>query len=654
MSKERKPKNARGLFLRRFSVWVLALWFLCMCLLTLVAGQMYYNSLLYAADHFSERVFYYPNLGDLYDKDAEDDHLPGFAENRLLMACDYGNDCWASPSVTHHRWSFLSDSGHMTQTAVVIADYDGQTYYTNGNYYFFSCATEEEWIASKELYGETTRYVWTRFDPAAFTDAGKIAFEKEPHAHFWHLRLTGVLEGNELIPDKIEMRDYSEYNNGDAFYREMRSGTTNWTTLYLRETPQTSEPVVLYTTGTVDVSIYDPGKPVRFLGQTYDSLQAMTQQMLREYFSQPDPYKDFTMRDYSLLRFVSMESFHMSDTEIGPDGLLQHEPLYCVTSALYASPLLMAMYSLRWVYVGTLALALLIVRHMDKLFRKKFLRPLQTVNEGIKGGWNNIWGLREEKLLAETSQLLDNYAATKSTLVENTNERNRLQKALDFAKEAEENRRQMTSAIAHELKTPLAVIHSYTEGLQERINEEKREQYLQVILSEVQRLDGMVLEMLDLSRLEAGKVKLARDQFSLCDLTRATFERLSLAVEAKELQVEYLFRCDGMVIADEARIGQVLTNFISNAVKYARFGGQILVTVETVEHQTRFRIENDCDPLPREALSRIWDTFYRADTARSGEGTGLGLAICKNIIELHGGKVSAFNTQRGVEFRFRI
>ena len=654
MSKERKQKKARGLFLRRFTGWVLALWFLCMGLLTLVTGQMYYNSLLYAADRFSEQVYYYPNLGDLYDEDAEDEHLPGFVEYRLLMACDHGNSCWTQPSVTHDRWSFLSDSRRMNQTAVVIADYEGQTHYTNGNYYYFPCATEEEWLASTEPSGEITRYVWFHFDPETFTDEGKMAFEKEPNAHFWYMRLTGVMNGNELIPDKIEMIDYAEQSDRGNFYQNLRRGYLDWTTIYERETPQTAEPTVLYSVGHIDVSVYDPGKPIRYQGQTYDSLQVMTQQMLQENFSQPDPKRDFTVRDYSLLRFVSMESYHMSDTEIGPDGLLQNESLYCVTSAIYASPLLMAMYCLRWVYVGTLALVLLMVRRMDKLLSKKLLRPLQTVNAGIRGGWNNIWGLREEKLLDETSQLVDNYAATQSTLVESKNELNRLQKALAYAREAEENRRQMTAAIAHELKTPLAVIHSYTEGLQEHINEEKREQYLQVILSEVQRMDGMVLEMLDLSRLEAGKVKLAQDNFSLCDLTRNNFDRLKLAVEAKELNVTFDFRCDGQVTADEARIGQVLTNFITNAIKYTVHGGYIIVRIRPAGEKIRFSIENQCPPLSHEALSRVWETFYREDGTRSGEGTGLGLAISKNIIELHGGACAVQNTLNGVEFRFTL
>ena len=95
----------------------------------------------------------------------------------------------------------------------------------------------------------------------------------------------------------------------------------------------------------------------------------------------------------------------------------------------------------------------------------------------------------------------------------------------------------MTSNIAHELKTPLAVIHGYAEGLKEHIAEDKRDRYLDVILSETERVDGMVLELLDLSRLEAGKVKLSRDRVSLAVLTRTIFDKLDMAVQAKQLQL---------------------------------------------------------------------------------------------------------------------
>ena len=146
--------------------------------------------------------------------------------------------------------------------------------------------------------------------------------------------------------------------------------------------------------------------------------------------------------------------------------------------------------------------------------KKRVIFPLEQINYAFDKGCRLLLSMEAEPLWLEMRQLADHYAAARDSRLRQENELTRLNTALEYAKEAEENRRQMTSAIAHELKTPLAVIHSYTEGLQERINEEKREQNLQVILAEVQRMDGMVREMLDLSRLEAGKVTRARYEIS--------------------------------------------------------------------------------------------------------------------------------------------
>ena len=158
--------------------------------------------------------------------------------------------------------------------------------------------------------------------------------------------------------------------------------------------------------------------------------------------------------------------------------------------------------------------------------------------------------------------------------------------------------------------------------------------------------------MLDLSRLEAGKVKLSRDDFSLIALTRSIFEKLEMAAQAKDLQIDFNFPDDFTITADESRIAQVVENFATNAIKYAPTGGHISVTIQTDHSSTSFHIENDSEPLSSEALSKVWDTFYRTDEARSGGGTGLGLAIAKSIVDLHGGKCSVRNTKSGVEFGF--
>ena len=234
------------------------------------------------------------------------------------------------------------------------------------------------------------------------------------------------------------------------------------------------------------------------------------------------------------------------------------------------------------------------------------------------------------------------------------NEITRLNTALAYAKEAETERRQMTSHMAHELKTPLAVIHCCCEGLREDIAPEKRRQYLDTILSEAEELDAMVLEMLDLSRLEAGKVKLSRDDFDLAEMARAVFRRLEAAAADRELTVELSCGAPCPVSADEGRLRQAMGNLAANAVRYAPAGSTVRARVWREGNWTCFAVENDSPPFTREELEKIWERFYRREEDRSGRGTGLGLAITRQIVELHGGRCRAENIPGGVRFQLSV
>ena len=168
----------------------------------------------------------------------------------------------------------------------------------------------------------------------------------------------------------------------------------------------------------------------------------------------------------------------------------------------------------------------------------------------------------------------------------------------------------------------------------------------------------MVLELLDLSRLEAGRVKLSCDEFSLKMMTEAVLETMANLIADKRLNV-ILKIGDGIdddmtILADEGRIYQVLLNFISNAVQYSPEGNQIRIHLWRNRNGVNFSIENVSQPFTEEELAKIWETFYRRDKSRNSKGTGLGLAIAKNIVELHGGKCYVKNTETGVEFGFRL
>ena len=166
--------------------------------------------------------------------------------------------------------------------------------------------------------------------------------------------------------------------------------------------------------------------------------------------------------------------------------------------------------------------------------------------------------------------------------------------------------------------------------------------------------DRMVLEMLDFSRLEAGKIKLSRDNISLFSLSREILDKLELPIQAKGLEVTVSPSEEFFITADESRISQALENFLTNAVKYTPSGGWIRVRIQREPAEALFTVENQSAPLSQQALRSVWLPFYRTEEAQTEQGTGLGLAIAKSIIELHGGKCFAQNLEQGVAFGFKI
>ena len=324
-------------------------------------------------------------------------------------------------------------------------------------------------------------------------------------------------------------------------------------------------------------------------------------------------------------------------------------------TAVTAHPLGSAIRSLWPVYPATGVLALGLGLLILRIVRRKLIGPVEDVADGMAGEWYHLPREDDAPLWQEAEQLRERYRAEEDHRRQEAGERRRLEKAVEYAKAAEEERRLLTSNLAHELKTPLAVVHSYAEGLKEHIAEEKREQYLDTILSEAERMDALVMQMLDLSRLEAGKVKLSRDGFELRALAEESVEKLRPLAEERGITVVLEPGAACEVTADEGRIAQAAENLLVNALRYAPAGSRVRLGVEKEGRQAVFRVENPVEkPFSPEEREKVWEPFYRRDKARSGGGTGLGLSIVRQIVELHGGACILRNTPSGVEFGFTL
>lgn len=230
-------------------------------------------------------------------------------------------------------------------------------------------------------------------------------------------------------------------------------------------------------------------------------------------------------------------------------------------------------------------------------------------------------------------------AAIAMALFTDHRQRRAIQRERDFAR-----------AAAHELKTPLAVLRAHAEALREDIAPEKRDQYLDVVLSESDRMSALVGSLLELARTEAKGVA-KKEPVELAALVREVFAPLALPLEQKHLQLQLELE-EVSLSGDRARLEEAVENLASNALRHADSGGTVHVSLEKLGHRARLTVYNDGPNIPSEDLSRLWEPFYRADPSRSRDsgGTGLGLAIVWKTVEAHGGRCWAENRPVGVAF----
>ena len=222
---------------------------------------------------------------------------------------------------------------------------------------------------------------------------------------------------------------------------------------------------------------------------------------------------------------------------------------------------------------------------------------------------------------------------------------------------SEQLRKELIANISHELKTPLSIVKGFAEGLQDDVAVDKRERYLGLIVSETDRMNALIMDMLELSKFEAKAIQLRLRDISLGELIQRVAASFTQQLESKQLNIDIQEVSDFVVSADPRRLEQVVLNLLSNAVRHASQGSIIRIDIQQMIHgQIKTAIANVGAPIEVEDLGRIWDQFYRAERSRDRKsgGTGLGLAIVKHILELHGSRYGAANTDQGVVFHFTL
>ncbi len=229
-----------------------------------------------------------------------------------------------------------------------------------------------------------------------------------------------------------------------------------------------------------------------------------------------------------------------------------------------------------------------------------------------------------------------------------------LQDDIEKKIQIDEMRKEFLSNVSHELKTPLALIQGYAEGLQECINDdaESREFYCDVIIDEADKMNRMVKKLLTLNQLEFGNDQVVMERFDMTELIRGVANSTKILIEQKGIHLELENPEEAWVWGDEFKVEEVITNYMSNAINHADGEKVIRVFYTRSEDKLRVSVFNTGQPIPEEDIDKIWVKFYKVDKARTREygGSGIGLSIVKAIMDSFHQQCGVINHEDGVEF----
>lgn len=238
-----------------------------------------------------------------------------------------------------------------------------------------------------------------------------------------------------------------------------------------------------------------------------------------------------------------------------------------------------------------------------------------------------------------------------------------LERDIEKKSKIDEMRKSFISDVSHELKTPIALIQGYSEGLVENVNSdpESRKFYAEVILDEAGKMDKLVRQLIELTRLEYEKREFNNRTFNIVELEKEIVRSSKVMLEEKNVQVEFDTEENINVFADDFYISQIITNYLTNAIKHIKeINGEkhikITNTVFPEKNKVRITVFNTGDNIAKENLSRIWNRFFKVDEARNREdgGSGIGLSIVRAIMNNYGNDFGVENKVDGVEFYFEV
>ncbi len=238
-----------------------------------------------------------------------------------------------------------------------------------------------------------------------------------------------------------------------------------------------------------------------------------------------------------------------------------------------------------------------------------------------------------------------------------------LERDIEKKSKIDEMRKSFISDVSHELKTPIALIQGYSEGLLENVNDdpESRKFYAEVILDETNKMDKMVRQLIELTKLEYEKREFNNRTFNIVELEKEIVRTSKVMIDEKQTEVIFETPDKIDVFADDMYLSQIITNYLTNAIKHVKdVDGEKYIKITNVvlqdKQKARVTVFNTGENISEENLNRIWNRFFKADEARNRDdgGSGIGLSIVRAIMNNYGNDYGVKNKPKGVEFYFEV
>lgn len=310
--------------------------------------------------------------------------------------------------------------------------------------------------------------------------------------------------------------------------------------------------------------------------------------------------------------------------------------------------------------VVAMLLALIYISGYAKRFTKPIIKITETANKMSNLDFSQkceINSKDEIGILADSINKLSASLDTALTELKTTNEQ--LVSDIEKERKLEKMRQDFVSSASHELKTPIAIIRGYAEGLKINVSEEDTamQEYCDIIMNEADKMNSLVLSLLEASLYSSGMKTLNKEDFELNEFIKEYMKAAKPIFEEKEINAKFIDpETKLMVFADKSQIERVLSNYISNACSHTKNEKEIIVSVEDSGEKYKVSVYNSGSFIDDKDKDNIFNSFYRADKAHSRkEGRfGLGLSIVKSIMDMHKCECGFTNKENGVEFWFQI